>query len=68
MIVPLAVLGLYKAAIVWATVLLVTIAAGYYGTAIIGGVVGDYLGATIQVGSTSVVSESGQGSFALFHY
>lgn len=49
MLVPLAVLGLHKAAIVWATVLLVTIASAYYGTAIIGGVVGDYLGATIQV-------------------
>lgn len=59
MLVPLAVLGLHKAAIVWATVLLVTIASGYYGTAIIGGVVGDYLGATIQV--RSVASESAQG-------
>lgn len=49
MLIPLAVLGLHKAAIVWATVVLVTIASGYYATAIIGGVVGDYLGATIQV-------------------
>jgi cobalamin synthase len=45
----LAVLGLQQAAIVWLTVVLVTIAAGYYSTAIIGGVVGDFLGATIQV-------------------
>lgn len=49
MLIPLAVLGLHKAAVVWVTVLLVTVASGYYGTAIIGGVVGDYLGATIQV-------------------
>lgn len=49
-LIPLAVLGLQRAAIVWATVLLVTVCSGYYGHAIIGGVVGDYLGATIQVG------------------
>lgn len=30
-------------------VLAVTVAAGYYGNAVIGGVVGDFLGATIQV-------------------
>jgi cobalamin synthase len=48
-LVPLAVLGLPQAAVVWVTVVLVTIAAGYYSTAIIGGIVGDFLGATIQV-------------------
>ena len=51
LLIPVAVLGLHKAVIVWGTVLLVTVAAGYYATAIIGGVVGDYLGATIQVWS-----------------
>jgi hypothetical protein len=49
LLVPLAVLGLAKAVVVWATVLCVTVAAGLYSTAIIGGVVGDFLGATIQV-------------------
>lgn len=53
-LIPLALLGLHKAAIVWVTVVLVTVAAGYYGTAIIGGVVGDYLGATIQVSMSDV--------------
>jgi cobalamin synthase len=55
-LIPLALLGLHKAAIVWVTVVLVTVAAGYYGTAIIGGVVGDYLGATIQVSMSDVTS------------
>lgn len=53
-LVPLLVLGPAKAAIVCATVLLVTVSAGYYATAIIGGVVGDYLGATIQVCETLI--------------
>lgn len=35
--------------LVCGAVLAVTVAAGYYGNAVIGGVVGDYLGATIQV-------------------
>lgn len=48
-LVPLAVLGLHQATIVWMTVLLVTVASAYYGNAIIGGIVGDYLGGTIQV-------------------
>jgi cobalamin synthase len=48
-LVPLAVLDLQQAAVVWVTVLLVTLASAYYGNAIIGGIVGDYLGATIQV-------------------
>lgn len=48
-LVPLAVLGLHQAAVVWVTVLVVTVSSAYYGNAIIGGVVGDYLGATIQV-------------------
>lgn len=49
LLIPLAVLGPHQALIVYATVLVVTVSAGYYATAIIGGVVGDYLGATIQV-------------------
>lgn len=42
-------IGLERTLIVWATLAVVTVASGLYGTAIIGGVVGDYLGATIQV-------------------
>ncbi len=42
-------LGPAKALAVYATLVIITAAAGYYGTAIIGGVVGDFLGATIQV-------------------
>jgi cobalamin synthase len=48
-LVPLSVLGLHRTVVVCATVVLVTVAAGYYGTLIIGGVVGDFCGATIQV-------------------
>jgi cobalamin synthase len=49
--VPLALLGPAKALLVLATTVLVTICAAYYGNAVIGGVVGDFLGATIQVRS-----------------
>jgi cobalamin synthase len=47
---PVLLLGAARGALVAATTLAVTLASGYYGNAIIGGVVGDYLGATIQVG------------------
>jgi cobalamin synthase len=48
-LVPMALLGPLQAAVCCLTVAVVTAAAGWYGHAIIGGVVGDYLGATIQV-------------------
>jgi cobalamin synthase len=48
---PVLLLGAARGALVAATTLAVTLSSGYYGNAIIGGVVGDYLGATIQVGS-----------------
>ncbi|KAF8073024.1 CYCB2-3 [Scenedesmus sp. PABB004] len=48
-LVPLALLGAARGALVVATVLAVSAAAGLYGTSVIGGVVGDYLGATIQL-------------------
>jgi hypothetical protein len=35
-------------------VLAITVASGYYGTAVIGGVVGDYLGATIAVSEVAI--------------
>jgi hypothetical protein len=38
-----------EAYIIFTVVILTTIASAYYGNAIIGGVIGDYLGATIQV-------------------
>ena len=47
--VPLVMLQPHQALLAIATVLFVTAAAAYYGTAIIGGVIGDFLGATIQV-------------------
>ena len=37
-----------------ACVLAITVASGYYGTAVIGGVVGDYLGATIAISEVAV--------------
>lgn len=49
LVVPWAVLGLQRALLLWATMGAVTVAAGLYSTAILGGVVGDFLGATIQV-------------------
>ena len=36
-------------AVLVCAVVVTTVAAGYYGNAVIGGVVGDFLGATIQV-------------------
>lgn len=44
-----AVLPWPSSALVCGTVVAMTMAAGYYGNAVIGGVVGDFLGATIQV-------------------
>jgi hypothetical protein len=65
-LVPLAVLGLHQAAAVWVTVLLVTVASAYYGNAIIGGVVGDYLGASIQVlPAANVGTRLATGNFQL---
>lgn len=40
---------LLQVALVCATVLLVSLGAGYYGNLVLGGIVGDFLGATIQV-------------------
>jgi len=47
--VPLVLLPLEQALQVYLVVLVVTVASSYYGNLIIGGVIGDYLGATIQV-------------------
>lgn len=47
--VPYIALGPVQALMVYGTVLVVTICSGLYGNSIIGGVIGDYLGATIQV-------------------
>jgi len=47
--VPWIVLEPHQACIIYFSIGMVTIVAAYYGNAIIGGVVGDYLGATIQV-------------------
>jgi adenosylcobinamide-GDP ribazoletransferase len=46
---PLALLGAHEALLLCATVLAVAVAAAYYADFVLGGVVGDYLGATIQV-------------------
>lgn len=43
-----------QAATAAAVVLAVTLASGYYGTLVLGGVVGDYLGATIAVAELAV--------------
>jgi len=43
-LVPLAAAGLHATLVVWATALLVTAGSIYYGKAILGGVVGDYIG------------------------
>eukprot|EP00878_Enallax_costatus_P038458 GHUV01043697.1.p1 GENE.GHUV01043697.1~~GHUV01043697.1.p1 ORF type:complete len:179 (+),score=66.35 GHUV01043697.1:231-767(+) len=48
-LVPLLLLGWQKTLIMLVALVIVTVASGWYGTAIIGGVLGDYLGATIQV-------------------
>ncbi|GFR39615.1 hypothetical protein Agub_g77 [Astrephomene gubernaculifera] len=50
--VPLVALGLQRACMVYGVVLVVTVASGFYGNAVIGGVMGDFLGATIQVAET----------------
>lgn len=52
--VPYALLGARGAALVCGTVAAVTAAAMWYGTSIIGGVVGDFIGATIQVAEIAV--------------
>lgn len=54
LLIPLLLLGLQKATAIYITVILVTIAAGHYGNAIIGGVIGDFLGATIQVAELAI--------------
>lgn len=48
-LIPYLALGFDRALIVYAVVLVVTVSAGYYGNLVIGGVIGDFLGATIQV-------------------
>lgn len=48
-VVPWVTLGLTQALWIYATVVVVTLLAGYYANAVLGGVVGDYLGATIQI-------------------
>ncbi len=53
-LVPLWLLPQDKALLVLGTVLLTTVMAGQYGTYVIGGVVGDFLGATIQVTEVAV--------------
>ncbi|GBF88539.1 adenosylcobinamide-GDP ribazoletransferase [Raphidocelis subcapitata] len=52
--VPAALLGAHGTLVVSATVLAVTAAAIYYSNAILGGVVGDYIGATIQATEIAV--------------
>lgn len=47
--VPLLLLSLEQALQVYLVVVIVTCASSYYGNLIIGGVIGDYLGATIQI-------------------
>ncbi|KAG2444858.1 hypothetical protein HXX76_001599 [Chlamydomonas incerta] len=47
--IPLLALGPARACVVYATVAAVTAASGLYGNSVLGGVIGDYLGATIQV-------------------
>jgi hypothetical protein len=59
--VPALLLGPGRGALVAATTLAVTVAAGFYGNAIIGGVVGDFLGATIQVGRRARQAMGEQG-------
>jgi adenosylcobinamide-GDP ribazoletransferase len=51
---PLALLGAHEALLLCATVLAVAVAAAYYADFVLGGVVGDYLGATIQVAELAV--------------
>lgn len=47
--VPWLVLGPEKAIVIYVVALAVTVMSAYYGNLILGGVIGDYLGATIQV-------------------
>ena len=47
--IPLLTVGLYRSILLYGTVLVVTVLSGYYGNLVLGGLVGDYLGATIQV-------------------
>jgi cobalamin synthase len=66
-LVPVLALGVWQAAAVCLTVVLVTAAAGYYATAIIGGVVGDFLGATIQVMRTNRLAAAAARSLPCAH-
>lgn len=47
--IPILAVGLQKAILMYVTVISITLLSSYYGNLVIGGVVGDYLGATIQV-------------------
>ena len=49
MVIPYLLLGQEKAMMIYAVVVVVSILAGYYGNLVLGGIVGDFLGATIQV-------------------
>jgi cobalamin synthase len=53
-LVPYCLLGLHATLVVWAATLSVTAASIYYAQAILGGVVGDYIGATVQIAELSV--------------
>jgi adenosylcobinamide-GDP ribazoletransferase len=48
-IIPLLAVGLERAVVLYATVISITLLSSYYGKLVLGGIVGDYLGATIQV-------------------
>jgi adenosylcobinamide-GDP ribazoletransferase len=47
--IPLLTIGLQKSILLYATVLTITLLSSYYSNLVLGGVVGDYLGATIQI-------------------
>ncbi|KAH7621289.1 hypothetical protein Ndes2526B_g03630 [Nannochloris sp. 'desiccata'] len=47
--IPILAVGLQKAMVLFATVIAITVLSSYYGKLVLGGIVGDYLGATIQI-------------------
>jgi adenosylcobinamide-GDP ribazoletransferase len=47
--IPIFAVGLQKAMLLYATVTAITLLSSYYGKLVLGGIVGDYLGATIQI-------------------
>jgi adenosylcobinamide-GDP ribazoletransferase len=49
MAIPIFTVGLQKAILLYITAISITLLSSYYGNVVLGGIVGDYLGATIQI-------------------